>query len=117
ELSASIVHEIGQPLAAILINGDACLRWLDRATPQLDEARACVQSMVSEGDRASEIVRHIRTLIKGATPQKTRLELNEVVNEVVSLVQREVSNHQVWLRLNLAPECLRCWATGPSSNK
>jgi PAS domain S-box-containing protein len=104
ELSASVAHEVGQPLAAIVTSGDACLRWLDRKTPQLDEVRACVQLMKSEGTRASEIVLRIRSLTKRTTPQKTRLELNDVVNDVVSLVQREVSNHQVLLRLNLAPE-------------
>jgi C4-dicarboxylate-specific signal transduction histidine kinase len=104
ELGASVAHEVGQPLAAIVTSGDACLRWLDREAPQLDEVRACVQLMKSEGTRASEIVLRIRSLTKRTTPQTTRLELNDLVNDVVSLVQREVFDHQVLLRLNLAPE-------------
>ena len=102
ELSASIAHEVGQPLAAIVTSGEACLRWLGHRTPQPEEVRACVEHMIAEGRRASEIVLRIRSLTKRASPQKTRLELNDVVNEVVSLVQREVVNHRVSLRLKLA---------------
>ncbi|OXC74257.1 Signal transduction histidine kinase CheA [Caballeronia sordidicola] len=104
ELSASIAHEVGQPLGAIVTTGEACLRWLGHRTPQPEEVRACVEHMIAEGRRASEIVRRIRSLIKGATPQKTQLELNDVVNDVVSLVQREVLNHRVSLRLKLASD-------------
>ncbi|GAB7522583.1 ATP-binding protein [Paraburkholderia sp. 2C] len=103
ELSASIAHEVGQPLAAIVTNGEACLRWLDHRTPQPDEVRAGVTRMIGEGRRATEIVRRIRTLAKKDTGQKTPLELNDVVNDVVSLTQREVLSHQVPLRVRLAP--------------
>jgi PAS domain S-box-containing protein len=104
ELSASVAHELGQPLAAIVTNGEACLRWLGHRTPQPEEVRACVEHMIAEGRRASEIVQGIRSLTKRANPQKTRLELNDVVNDVMSLVQREVLNHRVSLRLKLASE-------------
>jgi PAS domain S-box-containing protein len=104
ELSASIAHEVGQPLGAILTSGEACLRWLGHRTPQPEEVRACVELMIAEGRRASEIVLRIRSLTKGAAPQKTQLELNDVVNDVVSLVQREVLNHRVSLRLKLASD-------------
>jgi PAS domain S-box-containing protein len=104
ELSASIAHEVGQPLGAIVTSGEACLRWLGHRTPQPEEVRACVELMISEGRRASEIVLRIRSLTKGAAPQKTQLELNDVVNDVVSLVQREVLNHRVSLRLKLASD-------------
>jgi C4-dicarboxylate-specific signal transduction histidine kinase len=104
ELSASIAHEVGQPLGAIVTSGEACLRWLGRRTPQPEEAQACVERVIAEGKRASEIVRRIRSLTKRDAPQKTQLELNDVVNDVVSLVQREVLNHRVSLRLKLACE-------------
>jgi PAS domain S-box-containing protein len=104
ELSASIAHEVGQPLGAIVTSGEACLRWLGHRTPQPEEVRACVELMIAEGRRASEIVLRIRSLTKGAAPQKTQLELNDVVNDVVSLVQREVLNHRVSLRLKLASD-------------
>jgi PAS domain S-box-containing protein len=102
ELSASIAHELGQPLGAIVTSGEACLRWLGHRTPQLEEVRACVEHMIAEGRRASEIVLRVRSLTKGDAPQKTQLELNDVVNEVVLLVQREVSNQRISLRLELA---------------
>ncbi|MFM0175782.1 AAA family ATPase [Paraburkholderia sediminicola] len=101
ELSASIAHEVGQPLGAIVTSGEACLRWLGRGEPQPEEVRACVQHMIGEGRRASEIVRRIRTLTRKATPRKTQLQLNDVINDVVALVQREVLNHRVSLRLEL----------------
>ncbi|MFM0232093.1 trifunctional serine/threonine-protein kinase/ATP-binding protein/sensor histidine kinase [Paraburkholderia sediminicola] len=102
ELSASIAHEVGQPLGAIVTSGEACLRWLGHRKPQPEEVRACVEHMIAEGRRASEIVRRIRTLTRKDTPRTTRLEFNDVVNDVVSLVRREVLNHRVSLRLKLA---------------
>jgi len=104
ELSASIAHEVGQPLGAIVTSGEACLRWLGHRTPQPEEVRACVEHVIAEGRRASEIVLRIRSLTKGDAPQKTQLELNDVVNEVVALVQREVLHHRISLRLKLASE-------------
>ncbi|WP_323047340.1 AAA family ATPase [Paraburkholderia sp.] len=104
ELSASVAHEVGQPLTAIVTSGEACLRWLGHRQPQPEEVRACVEHMIGEGRRAGEIVQGIRSLAKRATPEKTRLELNDVVNDVVSLVQREALNHRVSLHLKLAPE-------------
>jgi PAS domain S-box-containing protein len=102
ELSASIAHEVGQPLAAIVISGEACLRWLRHSTPQPEEVRTCVENMINEGRRASEIVLRVRSLTKGEAPQKTQLELNDVVNEVVALVQREIVHHRIALQLKLA---------------
>jgi PAS domain S-box-containing protein len=103
EMSASIAHEVGQPLAAIVTNGEACLRWLEHRPPQPAEVRASVTRMIAEGRRATEIVRRIRTLAKKDTGQKAPLDLNDVVNDVVSLTQREVLNHQVPLRVRLSP--------------
>ncbi|MFM0221817.1 trifunctional serine/threonine-protein kinase/ATP-binding protein/sensor histidine kinase [Paraburkholderia dipogonis] len=102
ELSASIAHEVSQPLGAIVTSGEACLRWLGHREPQPEEVRGCVQHMIGEGRRASEIVRRIRTLTRKAAPRKTQLELNDVINDIVALVQREVFNHRVSLRLELA---------------
>jgi PAS domain S-box-containing protein len=102
EMSASIAHEVGQPLAAIVTNGEACLRWLEHRPPQPDEVRSSVVRMIAEGRRATEIVRRIRTLAKKDPGQKAPLDLNDVVNDVVSLTQREVLSHQVTLRVRLA---------------
>jgi len=103
QLGAYIAHEVNQPLGAIVTNGEACLRWLNRDTPQCEEAVACVQSVIGQALRASEIVQRIRALATASAPQMTRIELNDVVNNVVPLVRHEVSNHGVSLRLRLTP--------------
>ena len=74
ELTASIAHEINQPLAAIVTNGEACLRWLDREAPDLDEARRSVEWIVEDGNRASEVIRHVRALAKKTDIEKAPLD-------------------------------------------
>jgi two-component system, LuxR family, sensor kinase FixL len=102
ELAASIAHEVNQPLAGIVTNGAACLRWLGREPPELDEARRAVESMINDGKRASEVVSRLRALSKKTDPQRLRLDLNEVIDEVILLFQRELLNNRVALRLELA---------------
>jgi PAS domain S-box-containing protein len=103
ELTASIAHEVNQPLAAVVANCEACLRWLDRKTPDLDAARRSVESVINDGNRASEVIRRVRALAKKTDPQMAPLDINDVVNEVIALVQREVFSHRVSLRTELAP--------------
>jgi PAS domain S-box-containing protein len=103
ELSASIAHEVNQPLAAILTNGQAGLRWLGHDPPDLDEVRGAVKRIVGDADRASEVIRRIRELSRKTAPQKARLDLNEVIKEVLPLVRREMATHRVALQLELAP--------------
>jgi C4-dicarboxylate-specific signal transduction histidine kinase len=103
ELTASIAHEVNQPLAAVVTNGEACLRWLDRKLPDLDAARRSVESVINDGNRASEVIRRVRALAKKTDPQMAPLDINDVVNEVIALVQREVFSHRVLLRTELAP--------------
>jgi PAS domain S-box-containing protein len=104
ELTASIAHEVNQPLAAIVSNGGACLRWLARDTPELDEARAAVERMINEGNRAAEVIRRVRVLAKKTDALPAPLPINEVIDEVGLLLQHEVFNHRASLRLELAPE-------------
>jgi PAS domain S-box-containing protein len=104
ELMASIAHEVNQPLAAIVANGDACLRWLGRDVPQLDEVRGAVEGMIDDGNRAAEVIRRVRALAKKTDALKAPLPINEVIDEVVLLLQREVLSHQALLRLELATE-------------
>ena len=103
-LSASIAHEVNQPLAAIVSHGEASLRWLNRDPPRLDEVEASVRHIVANGKRASEVIQRIRALTSGTVRQRSPLNLNAVVGEVVPLVRREVARHRATLRLDLAPD-------------
>jgi PAS domain S-box-containing protein len=103
ELTASIAHEVNQPLAAVLANAEACLLWLNRGTPNLDEARRSLEWIIKDGNRAGEVIRRVRALSKKADTQKALLDINDVINEVIALVQRELFSHQVSLRMELAP--------------
>ena len=106
ELTASIAHEVNQPLAAIVTYGDAGLRWLNREVPQLDEVRSAVERMIDCAKLAGEVIARLRALSRKTTPEMVRLDINEVVNEVLSLIRREIANHQVTVRLDLAaPTC------------
>jgi PAS domain S-box-containing protein len=103
ELAASIAHEVNQPLAAVVTNAAACLRWLDREPANLKEARGTLQSIIKDGNRAGEVIQRVRALANKTADQKAPLDVNEVVNEVISLAQHELSSHRVALRLELAP--------------
>jgi PAS domain S-box-containing protein len=103
ELTASIAHEVNQPLAAVVTNAEACLRWLGREAPNLDEARRAVEWIVKDGNRAAEVIRHVRALTNKTDTQKAPLDINDVVNEVIPLVQRELLSQRVSLRTELAP--------------
>jgi two-component system, LuxR family, sensor kinase FixL len=101
ELTASIAHEVNQPLAAIVTNGDAGLRWLNREVPQLDEVRSAVERMIDSAKLAGEVIARLRALSRKTTSEKIRLDINEVVNEVRFLIRREISLHQILVRLDL----------------
>ncbi|HEV3373579.1 MAG TPA: ATP-binding protein, partial [Xanthobacteraceae bacterium] len=103
ELTASIAHEVNQPLGALVTNAEACLLWLDHQNPNLDEARRNVKMIIKDGHRAGEVIRRVRALLKKTDPQMAPLDINNVVNEVIALVQREVFSHRVSLRMELAP--------------
>ena len=104
ELTAWISHEVNQPLTGIVTNGAACLRWLDKAPPALDEARRSVEDMISDARRASEVIHSIRALSKKTDAEKVPLDINDVVREASRLVQREAITHGASLRLELAQE-------------
>jgi len=103
EMTASIAHEVNQPLAAVVTNAGACLRWLDRGTPNMDEARRSVESIIKDGNRAADVIQRIRALSKKTDTQKLPIDINDVVNEVIALVRRELFSHQISLRTELAP--------------
>jgi C4-dicarboxylate-specific signal transduction histidine kinase len=103
ELTASIAHEVNQPLAAVVNAAAACLRWLDRGSPGLEEARRAAEWIIKEGNRASEVIRRVRALAKKTDIEKVPFDINDVVKEVIALVQRELISHRVSLRMELAP--------------
>src|SRR5258706_10821753 len=103
ELTASIAHETTQPLAAVVANAEACLRWLDRETPDLAAARRSVEWIIDDGNRGSEVIRRVRALANKAEIEKVPLDVNDLVSEVITLVQRELISHRVTLRTEFAP--------------
>jgi PAS domain S-box-containing protein len=103
ELTASIAHEVNQPLAAVVANAEACLRWLDRESPDLVAARRSVEWVINDSCRASEVIRRVRALAKKSDIEKVPLDVNDVVREAVVLVQRELSSQLISLRTELAP--------------
>jgi PAS domain S-box-containing protein len=102
ELAASIAHEVNQPLAAVSANGEAALRWLDRAVPDLGEARAALLRIREASLRAAEVIQRIRALARRGDPRYVPLAFNAVLEEVLVLLQRELNNHAVTVRLVLA---------------
>ena len=107
ELTASIAHEVNQPLAAIVTNGNACLRWLGGVTPNLSEARQAVERIIKDSYRASAVISRIRTLVKKAPPRNDWVDLNEVIGEVLALAQNEARRNRVSLKPELKPDLPR----------
>lgn len=101
-LAASISHEVNQPLAAVVTNADACMMWLSGEPPNLEEVRAGVESIAQEGTRASEVVRKIRAMFTQAAPERTDIDINELIREVGSLIQAEAARNDVAIQMDLA---------------
>jgi len=95
QLAASIAHEVNQPLAAIVTSGNACLNWLSSSPPNLRKARNTVERIVRDGNRASDVLKHVRALVKGAPLTKSLVDVNEVIQEVLALVSGELRRHRV----------------------
>ena len=98
ELAASIAHEVNQPLSGIVSSGSACLRWLARDVPDLEEAREAARRIVRDGKRAGEIIARIRALTKKAVSSREKLDLNETIREVLALVGDEAKRNTVVIR-------------------
>ena len=103
EISATIAHEVNQPLAAIVANGQACLRFLSREKPDLNDVRGAVEWIVKDGNRAGEVIRRVRGLMKKAVTEKMPLDVNDLVNEGVALLRRELAAQRVTAQLELTP--------------
>ena len=104
ELAASIAHEINQPLAAVVTNANACLRWLAGPIPNLAEAREALARIARDGNRASDVIGRIRALVKKGGTEQAQLNVNEVIQEVVGLIESEIQKTGVVLRMELAAD-------------
>jgi PAS domain S-box-containing protein len=102
ELSASIAHEVNQPLAGIVTNGEAAIRWLNREHPEAEHAIRAITRLMSEAHRAGQVIRRIRDLSKKAEPEMAQIDINDIVEEVVTLVHAEAVGQLVSVRPQLA---------------
>jgi PAS domain S-box-containing protein len=104
ELAASLAHELNQPLAAVVTNGDACLRWLGRAEPNLAEATDAVQRIIRDANWAAAVIAHTRGLLRNSGGDKVSLDITEVIRETLVLVQPEALRHRIVVRESLAED-------------
>jgi C4-dicarboxylate-specific signal transduction histidine kinase len=102
ELTASIAHEVNQPLMAVVTNADTCLRWLTKDPPDLREAREAAERIVGAGHRAGDIIRTIRVLARKSTPEMTRFDVNSTIRDVLTLTRGELQRHDVSLETELS---------------
>jgi signal transduction histidine kinase len=102
ELAASIAHEVNQPLAAAVINGNACLEWLAANPPNFDEARRAAALLVEDTHRASHILAQVRALTKGSTSEKGPVEINKTILATVALIDGEIQRSEVSVQTQLS---------------
>ena len=104
ELTAAIAHEVNQPLTGLVSSGNACLRWLASDPPNLEAARRSVERMVNDGSRAGEVIAGIRAMVRKSPSQRGRLNINDVIMEVVTLLSAEIQRHRLSLQTELASD-------------
>jgi PAS domain S-box-containing protein len=101
ELTASLAHEVNQPIAAAVTNAKTCLRWLTREHPDVEEARAAALRIVNDGTRAAEIIKRIRLLFKKGTSERELVDINEVIREMVVLLRGETTRYSIVVQTEL----------------
>jgi PAS domain S-box-containing protein len=101
ELTASLAHEVNQPIAAAITNSNTCLRWLQRDPPDLEEACQAASRSVKDATRAAEIISRVRSLFKKGSPQRQPVDVNEVIKEMIVLVRIRSERHSVAIRTDL----------------
>ena len=104
EMTTTIAHEVNQPLTAVLINGNACLHWLDAEPPDLNEARKNIANIVRDANRASGIVVQVRDLTKGLPPENDWLKVNELILATTLLIDREIRQNQISMQTRLSDD-------------
>jgi len=101
-LAASIAHEVNQPIAAIVANADAALRWLGAQPPDLGEARQALRGIIGDGNRTGEVIARIRGLINKVPPRRDRLDMNQAISDATTLARTELIRHRIALQVQLA---------------
>jgi C4-dicarboxylate-specific signal transduction histidine kinase len=104
ELTASLAHEVNQPIAAAVTNANTCLRWLTRDSPDVEEARSAAMRIVNDGRRAAEIVSRIRLLFKKGTPEQEPVDVNEIIREMIVLLRGEATRYSISVQMELASD-------------
>jgi C4-dicarboxylate-specific signal transduction histidine kinase len=104
ELTASLAHEVNQPIAAAVTNANTCLRWLARDQPDLEEAREAAMRIMKDGTRAAEIISRIRLLFKKGTAQRELVDVNEAIGDMIVLLRSETTRHNILVRTELAAD-------------
>ena len=112
ELVTSIAHEVNQPLTAVVTNANFALRQVAAGTPNREELREAIAEIVNDGTRASAVISRIRALLKKGAPDRVELDINEVIQEVTSLVRNEATRSRVSVRIDLAADLPHVLATG-----
>jgi len=107
EMTASLSHEIRQPIAAAMTNAKACVRWLAREHPDLAEAHAALEAMVADTTRAAEIINRVASLYRKGGPQRESVDVNEVARETLTLLRTEAERYRISLRTDLAADVPR----------
>ena len=106
ELTAAIAHEVNQPLTGLVNSGNACLRWLDGETPNVQAARQSVERMIVAGNRAAEVIARIRAMVGKSPPRWDRLNINDAVTEVIALIDSEIRRNRILLQTKLSNDLL-----------
>ncbi|MCW7539356.1 PAS domain S-box protein [Aquabacterium sp. A7-Y] len=104
ELTTSLAHELNQPLGAVVLWGATCLRWLEREVPKLDEACDAARQVVKAGLRAGEVIQRVRALMAQTVPQRDRLDISELIDEVLALLEGETLRRGITVRRSLCPD-------------
>jgi C4-dicarboxylate-specific signal transduction histidine kinase len=104
ELTASLAHEVNQPIAAALTDANTCLRWLNRDQPDMEEARDAASRVVNDATRAAEIIRRIRLLFKKGAPQRELVDINEVIREMIALMRSQIIRHSISVQTELVED-------------
>ncbi len=109
QVTASIAHEVNQPLAAIVTSGNACQRWLAQQPPNLEKAGQALERILGDARRASEVIARIRSMARGEGPSKQKFDLNEAVREMVNLSGADLNQRAIAMDLQLAPGLAPAW--------